>query len=235
MALATRHPPPATRRLGARIAENGRRRGHPGRLIGGRRTHAHPGVVVRLALAMVIGIGIVAQMQVWTSRLGDLSQAAVATQRRAEDTVIELTTGSMTAAQTDRFRGSLPSGSILLTRTLHDPGPPRKPWVSVEGSCQDLRTLRVACARTGEPKTAAAHRVQVEELRRGLTRRRTPRRACRGARSRPMETGRRLSRSPAPHPPLRSRHPARTDPLGGERVRVTARHRRGSPDRGGRR
>lgn len=154
----------ATRRLGAWLADNGRRRGHPGRMIGGRWTHAHPGVIVRLALAMVIGIGIVAQMQVWTSRLGEHAQAAVATHQRIKDTVIELTTSGMTAAQTDRLRTSLPSGSILLTRTLHDPGPPKDPWVSIEGSCRDLRTLHVAC--TGGTRTAAAGSAQVDELRR---------------------------------------------------------------------
>ncbi|EHN80003.1 hypothetical protein SMCF_425 [Streptomyces coelicoflavus ZG0656] len=156
VALATRH-------LGAWLAENGRRRGHAGRLIGGRWTHAHPGVIVRLALAMVIGIGIVAQMQVWTSRLGEHSKAAVATHQRIKDTVIELTTSGMTSAQTERFRTSLPSGSLLLTRTMHDPGPPKDPWVSVEGSCDDLRALHVAC--TGDTSPAATS-VQVEELRR---------------------------------------------------------------------
>ncbi len=157
VALATRH-------LGAWLADNGRRRGHPGRMIGGRWTHAHPGVIVRLALAMVIGIGIVAQMQVWTSRLGEHSQAAVATHQRIKDTVIELTTSGMTAEQTDRFRASLPPGSLLLARTMHDPGPPRDPWVSVEGSCQDLRALHVSC--TGDTKAAAASSPHVDELRR---------------------------------------------------------------------
>ncbi|WP_328559276.1 permease [Streptomyces coelicoflavus] len=157
VALATRH-------LGAWLADHGRRHGHPGRLIGGRWTHAHPGVIVRLALAMVIGIGIVAQMQVWTSRLGEHSKAAVATHQRIKDTVIELTTSSMTAAQTDQFRSSLPPGSLLLTRTLHDPGPSKEPWVSIEGSCRDLRTLHVACA--GETKPSTARSAQADELRR---------------------------------------------------------------------
>ncbi|MGI5198489.1 permease [Streptomyces sp. CA-288835] len=157
VALGTRH-------LGAWLADNGRRQGHAGRMIGGRWTHAHPGVIVRLALAMVIGIGIVAQMQVWTSRLGEHSQAAVATHERIKDTVIELTTGGMTAAQSDRFRSSLPPGSLLLTRTMHDPGPPKEPWVSIEGPCQDLRALHIAC--TGDTKTKAASSAQVDELRR---------------------------------------------------------------------
>ncbi|MFE1287371.1 permease [Streptomyces sp. NPDC058751] len=157
VALATRH-------LGAWLAESGRRRGHAGRLIGGRWTHAHPGVIVRLALAMVIGIGIVAQMQVWTSRLGEHSKAAVATHQRIKDTVIELTTSGMTSAQTERFRSSLPAGSLLLTRTMHDPGPPRDPWVSIEGSCQDLRALHVACA--ADTNRPAAKSAQVDELRR---------------------------------------------------------------------
>ncbi|MFF6998455.1 permease [Streptomyces sp. NPDC008313] len=157
VALVTRH-------LGAWLAENGRRRGHAGRMIGGRWTHAHPGVIVRLALAMVIGIGIVAQMQVWTSRLGTRSQAAVATHHRIKDTVIELTTSGMTARQTDRFRASLPPGSLLLTRTIHDPGPPKDPWVTITGPCQDLHRLHVACPGDAEPPAGGS--VQVEELHR---------------------------------------------------------------------
>ncbi|MCM2415583.1 permease [Streptomyces sp. RKAG290] len=153
-----------TRRLGSSVADSGRRKGHPGRLIGGRWTHAHPGVVVRLALAMVIGIGIVAQMQVWTSRLGVHSQAAAATHQRIKDTVIEVTSSSMTAARTGRFRSSLPAGAVLLSRTFHDPGPPRDPWVTVGGTCRDLRVLRVRCH--GGATTPTGGNAQVEEMRR---------------------------------------------------------------------
>ncbi|MFJ7296846.1 permease [Streptomyces collinus] len=156
VALVTRH-------LGSWLADNGKRKGHAGRLIGGRWTHAHPGVIVRLALAMVIGIGIVAQMQVWTSRLGVQSQAAVATHQRIKDTVIQLTTGAMTEEQTDRFRSSLPAGSLLLTRSFHDPGPPKEPWVTIEGACRDLRALHVACP--GDTNTAPVS-AQVQEMRR---------------------------------------------------------------------
>ncbi|MGW5608594.1 permease [Streptomyces sp. NPDC003753] len=147
-----------TRRLGTTLADQGIRTGHAARLIGGRWTAAHPGVIVRLALAMVIGIGIVAQMQVWTSRLGSHSQAAVATHQRIKDTVIEVSTGAMTTSQTDRFRSRLPSGSLLLTRTLHDPGHSLDPWVTIEGSCPDLKTLSVPC--TGKPSAWSDARVQ---------------------------------------------------------------------------
>jgi hypothetical protein len=153
-----------TRHLGSWLANSGKRKGHAGRMIGGRWTHAHPGVIVRLALAMMIGSGIVAQMQVWTSRLGVHSQAAVATHQRIKDTVIQLTTGGMTAAQTDRFRSSLPAGSLLLTRAFHDPGPGKDPWVTIAGSCRDLRTLHVACP--ADTKPAAATSPQVQEMRR---------------------------------------------------------------------
>ncbi|ROQ80706.1 hypothetical protein EDD95_0236 [Streptomyces sp. CEV 2-1] len=153
-----------TRHLGSWVADSGRRKGHPGRLIGGRWTHAHPGVIVRLALAMVIGIGIVAQMQVWTSRLGAHSQAAVATHQRIKDTVIEVAASNMTAAQTDHFRSSLPAGTVLLSRTFHDPGPPKDPWVTVGGTCHDLRVLEVECH--GSTTAPTGGNAQVEEMRR---------------------------------------------------------------------
>ncbi|WDN51774.1 permease [Streptomyces clavuligerus] len=154
-----------TRHLGGWLAGHGKRTGHAGRLIGGRWTHAHPGVIVRLALAMVIGIGIVAQMQVWTSRLGTQSQAAATTYERIKDTVIEVTTGGMTAPQADRFRASLPPGSLLLTRTFHDPGAPKEPWVSIGGSCHDLRALKVVCRGDGEATAkSGARSAAVEEM-----------------------------------------------------------------------
>ncbi|MFJ5103993.1 permease [Streptomyces sp. NPDC088554] len=156
-----------TRHLGSWLADNGKRRGHAGRMIGGRWTHAHPGVIVRLALAMVIGIGIVAQMQVWTSRLGVRSQAAVATHQRIKDTVIEVTAGGMTASETDRFRSSLPAGSIVLNRTFYDPGAPREPWTTIGGSCRDLSVLRVTCdGDTTATTGSGARSATVEELRR---------------------------------------------------------------------
>lgn len=153
-----------TRNLGARLAGHGRRSGHPGRLIGGRWTHAHPGVVVRLALAMVIGTGIVAQAQVWTSRFGEEEQAAAITHQRIEDTVIEVTTGGMTAAQTDRFRAALPAGSAVLTLTRHEPDSLKGSSATLTGTCRDLRALRAACAGASSP--AGGRTPQVEEIRR---------------------------------------------------------------------
>ncbi|WP_405615137.1 permease [Streptomyces sp. NBC_01508] len=154
-----------TRHLGSWLAADGKRRGHAGRMIGGRWTHAHPGVIVRLALAMVIGIGIVAQMQVWTSRFGVYSQAATATHQRIEDTVIEVTVGGMSTSETDRFRSELPAGSILLNRTFHDPGASTDPWTTIGGSCRDLRRLRVTCdADTKAVTKNRAPSAEVEEM-----------------------------------------------------------------------
>jgi hypothetical protein len=150
-----------TRRLGERLAEGGKRTGHPGRLVGGRWTHAHPGVIVRLALAMVIGIGILTQMQIWTSRLGEQAQAVRATQEHIKDTVTEMTVPAMSAAQTDRFRAALPRGSALLIHTVDDPGSNEDPRVTVAGTCRDLRVLDVGCHRN-----TAHGNIQAQEMRR---------------------------------------------------------------------
>ncbi|WP_328903445.1 MULTISPECIES: permease [unclassified Streptomyces] len=150
-----------TRRLGARLADGGKREGHPGRLVGGRWTHAHPGVIVRLALAMVIGIGILTQMQIWTSRLADQELAVRLTKERIEDTVIELTVPAMDAAQTDRLRAALPPGSALLTHTLGDPGKYQRPRITVQGTCRDLRVLDIDCQGN-----AASSAIQAQEMRR---------------------------------------------------------------------
>ncbi|MFF8316237.1 permease [Streptomyces bobili] len=150
-----------TRRLGARLADSGKRAGHPGRLIGGRWTHAHPGVIVRLALAMVIGVGILTQMQIWTSRLGEQTQAVRATQERVKDTVTEIIVPAMTAAETDRFRAALPPGTALLTHTVDDLGHQEDPRVSIAGTCRDLRVVHIGC------QGDAAHgNIQAQEMRR---------------------------------------------------------------------
>lgn len=69
---------------GKRIAASGYRKGNPGRLIAGRWTAAHPGVLVRLSVVFIIGIGLISHLQVWNSRLGDsaASQAADPTRGR---------------------------------------------------------------------------------------------------------------------------------------------------------
>lgn len=72
----------ASRRLGSRIARLGRRAGGPGLVIAGRWTSARPGVVVRIAITAVVGIGLITQLQVMASVQTDEAVAARATQAR---------------------------------------------------------------------------------------------------------------------------------------------------------
>ncbi|MFF2022018.1 permease [Streptomyces sp. NPDC058171] len=155
-----------TRRVGAGLAARGARTGRAGQLIGGRWTAAHPGVVVRLALAMVIGLGIVAQLQVWNSRLGEQAELARLTQARIGDGVLAVQVTPMTPRAVDAFARTLPDGAFLLKRntTYDDQG---RGSTSLQGSCRALRSLDLGCPAQLSPATGGDRRI--EEIRRWST------------------------------------------------------------------
>ncbi|MBW8481281.1 hypothetical protein [Actinomadura parmotrematis] len=128
-------------RLGRSLARLGRRAGPPGLLIGGRWTAAHPGVVVRLAAATAIGLGLIVQLQVWTSRLNDEAAAAHATRDRIGAAVLTVDAGAFDPAAVRAFTARLPAGSRVLTLTEGGTGPD-----VIAGGCADLRrALRLPC------------------------------------------------------------------------------------------
>ncbi|GAA0471826.1 permease [Streptomyces olivaceiscleroticus] len=149
----------AIRRLGHGIAAGGSRAEHPGRLTGGRWTAEHPGSVVRLAVAMVIGLGLISQPQVWNSRLGDKAIAARATEARIGDRVVSVHSRDITPADITAFARALPAGSHVLTIDTS----PDQPGPLLQGSCDTLRTLGLACSAT--PRPAASHDPRMIEIR----------------------------------------------------------------------
>ncbi|CAL9443428.1 permease [Streptomyces sp. enrichment culture] len=149
----------ASRRLGRGIAARGLRTGHPGQLIGGRWTVEHPGVVVRLAIAMVIGLGLVCQIQVWNSRLGEKAAAARASEARVGDGVVSVRSRDIGPADIKDLSRTLPAGSHVLTLDAN----PAQPEPLLEGSCGTLRTLGLECSVT--PRPAAGSDARVAELR----------------------------------------------------------------------
>ncbi|WP_420031902.1 permease [Streptomyces sp. cg28] len=145
----------ASRRLGRAIASWGYGRGRPGPLIGGRWTVEHPGVVVRLAIAMVIGLGLVCQIQVWNSRLGEKAAAARASEERVGDRILSVRSRSLTPAGISTLSHTIPDGSrILVLNTDPDAGPPL-----LQGSCRTLRTLGMGCSSTPRPARSSDPRV----------------------------------------------------------------------------
>ncbi|MBQ0986053.1 permease [Streptomyces sp. F63] len=149
----------AARRLGGALAERGFRTGRPGQLIGGRWTVAHPGVVVRLALAMVIGIGLVCQLQVWNSRLGEKAAAARASEARVGDTVLSVRSRDITPTVVDELSHALPVGShvLVLTTDADQRG------ALLQGSCRALRSLGLGCPAA--PEQAGGDDPRVTEIR----------------------------------------------------------------------
>ncbi len=143
---------------GNSAASFGRWAGRADVLIAGRWAHARPGVVVRLVAVMVIGLGVITQAQVWTSRLGDSGQNARALQRELHDSVLVVTPQSITPASVDAFARSLPkNANIFLVNTAKKPTEPSV----LRGSCEAMRSLGIACSSDGDHMTGGDARIAI--------------------------------------------------------------------------
>ncbi|MFC0865042.1 hypothetical protein ACFHYQ_22370 [Sphaerimonospora cavernae] len=132
----------AVRWMGERVARFGLRGGRGVALVAGRWAHARPGVVVRLVAVIVIGLGVITQAQVWTSRLGDAGQNAEFLQQRLGDSVLLVTAPSLTPEKIRSFRDKLPSESELFA--FYRPEDPTKPTV-VRTDCAAIREIGLSC------------------------------------------------------------------------------------------
>ncbi|MEW1613967.1 MULTISPECIES: permease [unclassified Streptomyces] len=148
----------ACRALGSAIAARGFRTGRPGVLIGGRWTVAHPGVIVRLALAMIIGIGLVCQMQVWNSRLGEKAAVARAAEDQLGDRVVSVQSRDITPAVIEDLSRSLPDGSHVLTLKSF----PEQQSALIQGTCLALRSLSLPCP--AKPQEITSNDIRVSAV-----------------------------------------------------------------------
>ncbi|WP_053923396.1 hypothetical protein [Streptomyces chattanoogensis] len=131
----------AVRVLGDKLAARGFRAGRAGQLIGGRWTVAHPGVVVRPAVALCIGLGLVCQLQIGNSHLGDKAAAARATEARVQDSVLSVQSRDLTPSLIEEFTRSLPAGSrVLALNTDVD-----QQGALLQGTCRTWRSLSLPC------------------------------------------------------------------------------------------
>ncbi|MBK0376389.1 permease [Streptomyces sp. RB110-1] len=133
---------------GRRIAASGYRQGNPGRLIAGRWTASHPGVLVRLSVVFIIGIGLISHIQVWNSRLGDNAVAAQDLTRRVGDTFYLVHSSTLTTAAVNDLTRSLPHGAHVLAATAHPEGD--HPRIDLTGHCRDLTALRLPCPASAQ-------------------------------------------------------------------------------------
>lgn len=143
---------------GKRIAASGYRKGDPGQLIAGRWTAAHPGVLVRLSVVFIIGIGLISHLQVWNSRLGDSAAAAQRITQRVGDTLYTVHSSTLTPGAVKNLSRNLPDGTHLLVATTHPEGD--HPRIDLTGSCPDLKSLRLPCPSTAQRVTSSDPRLE---------------------------------------------------------------------------
>ncbi|WP_084264726.1 hypothetical protein [Actinomadura macra] len=149
-----------SRRFGGLVTSAGRRRGSPPRLIAGRWISAHPGVIVRLATALVIGLGLITQIQVWTSRLNEPARAAVETENRVGDRVLLVDISEASRGQIQRFLRGIPPEARTLRLGRGDDGKP----VTLTGTCTTLRTVGLGCPIRPEGTSLQAGDARIQEL-----------------------------------------------------------------------
>ncbi|MFC0038029.1 permease [Actinomadura rayongensis] len=151
----------AGRGLGARLAAVGRRRGRVSPLVAGRWMVAHPGVMVRLATAVIIGAGLVSQTQTWVSRLNTPALEARASVARIGDTVVRVDAADLRPDRTAAFARALPPGFTVLG--LHESEGGGSPVLSA--NCRTLRGLGLPCtARPAAVAPSGADDPRVREL-----------------------------------------------------------------------
>ncbi|MEU0521972.1 hypothetical protein [Streptosporangium sp. NPDC006007] len=131
------------RRLGASAAAFGAWAGHAAALVAGRWAQARPGVIVRLVAVVVIGLGVITQAQVWTSRLGDSTQNAQRMRQQIQDSVLIVSSSSMTRTGIDNFANLLPNKSSLVA-VISAPESERTP--ELRASCPTIRDLGLVCS-----------------------------------------------------------------------------------------
>ncbi|GAA1261545.1 hypothetical protein GCM10009677_11370 [Sphaerisporangium rubeum] len=161
------------RLFGSRLARLGRARGWAAALVAGRWITARPGVIVRLSVAVVIGMGLITQVQVWTSWLGSMGMEAQAAEERVGDSVLIVGSPSLTDRRVRSFTGALPAGYQVLALDASPssgPGteelpPEMRPQV-LRAPCPVLRELKLTCSASSTPLSFPTGDARLDELNR---------------------------------------------------------------------
>lgn len=133
----------ATAALGNVLAGFGGRKGHASALVAGRWMSEQPGVTARLVAGVVIGIGLMGQVQVHSSRISEPMIAAEATVNRIGASVLTLKSPAE-PERVDAFASAIPQG----IRTLALTAPDSDGNTVLKAPCATLDQLRLACAGT---------------------------------------------------------------------------------------
>jgi hypothetical protein len=121
-------------------------------LIGGRWVAAHPAVLARAAAAIVVGLGLLSQAQLFMSALNDESRAATQLTRELDDRLLAVRTPvPVSPKAATRFTAALSPTDRLLV--INDPGGTTPPLV--QGTCANLAALsRMAACPAEGPRAA---------------------------------------------------------------------------------
>ncbi|WP_354641656.1 ABC transporter permease [Kitasatospora camelliae] len=132
-----------TARAGAALARLGFRAGRSSALVAGRWMAERPGVTARLVAGVVIGIGLMGQVQVHSSRISEPMIAAQRTVDRIGGSVVTVKAPG-DARRTADFAAALPSGIGILALT--EPDDEGRPIL--RAPCETLTQVGIGC--TGE-------------------------------------------------------------------------------------
>ncbi|MEU3484410.1 hypothetical protein [Streptomyces massasporeus] len=130
--------------LGGRLAIAGGRLGFPGLLIAGRRMSAKPRGTVRFVTALIVMIGLVAQVHLWTGLLGQNATLAKHTQDRIGSTLLSVAPYA-DAERVRDFAAGMPADTELLLVRQTPPTDESPGRITLSGTCDALRALELPC------------------------------------------------------------------------------------------
>jgi len=130
--------------LGIRFAIVGGRLGMPGLLIAGRRISAKPRGTARFVTALIVMIGLVAQVQLWTGLLGENATLAKQTQDRIGSTLLTVSPYA-DADRVQDFAAAMPAETELLLVRQAPPTGVSPGRITLSGTCAALRALDLPC------------------------------------------------------------------------------------------
>lgn len=132
--------------LGGLIARRGRRRGRVAALVGGRWLAARPALVARLGAALVISLGLLAQVQVLVSEYTSTEREATAISRTTGRDIVTIQTTRLTAQSEAAFRSQLPASTAVLVVTA-----PATGETVLSGPCSALQQIGPLARCPGTP------------------------------------------------------------------------------------
>ncbi|MEU6905940.1 hypothetical protein ABZ935_11430 [Streptomyces coeruleorubidus] len=126
--------------LGRRLASRSITKQYAGGLIAGRWLHAYPGVIARLVVAVVVGLGLVSQVQLWVSRTTVAATEARQTFGALGDSVLTIRSRVQPTSQIKAFEEDLGQGRAVFA-LIQD----RQEPAVLTGPCASWKAVQLPC------------------------------------------------------------------------------------------